>query len=209
MPTIPPKRPSLRPGSRSSRPPVRVQTAAERDRTVMRWAAVADQVDWLSLLRLPNTVAPSDAQVRAAYHTFSRAFHPDQYRDAAPAVREAASRVFAAGADAYRVLSDPLLRLRYLRLLARGVARVPVEDLERAVRADVEKAKQATATQLAKTERGRAAAERADHFGQMGELAYQKRALEEAVALEPDNMPLAAKLEAIEAKLFAPRGRRT
>lgn len=217
MPSIPPKRPTLRPSARpsargatakSSRPPVRIQTAAERDRTVLRWAAIAQQVDWLSLLRLPTTVAPTDAQVRAAYHAFSRAFHPDQYRDATPEVRDAAGRVFAAGADAYRVLSEPLLRLRYLRLLARGVARVPVEELERAVRADVEKAKGATAAQLARGERAKAAAERADHFAQMGELAYAKRALEEAVAAEPDNMPLAAKLEGIEARLFAPRGRR-
>jgi hypothetical protein len=101
------------------------------------------------------------------------------------------------------------LRIRYLRLLARGTARVPVEELERDVRADVEKAKRATAAQLVRSDRGREAAERADHFLGMGELAYAKRALEEALASEPDNMPLAAKLEAIEAKLFAPRGRRS
>lgn len=207
--TPPPKHASTRP---SARPPVRaaalVQTHAERDRIVMRWVAIADQVDYLSLLRLPNTVAPTDAQVRSAYHTFSRAFHPDQYRDATPQIREAAARVFAAGTDAYRVLNEPMLRIRYLRLLARGVARVPVEELERAVRADVERARRATAAQLAKGERGKEAAERADHFLSMGELAYAKRALEEALALEPDNMPLAAKLEAIEVKLFAPRGRK-
>jgi curved DNA-binding protein CbpA len=207
MATTPPpaKRASTRP---SARPPVQLQTHAERDRIVLRWVAVADKVDYLSLLRLPTTAAPTDAQVRSAYHSFSRAFHPDQYRDAPPQIREAASRVFAAGTDAYRVLNDPMLRIRYLRLLARGVARVPVEELERAVRADVEKARRASAADLAKGERAKEAAGRADHFLTMGELAYAKRALEEALALEPDNMPLAAKLEAIEVKLFAPRGRK-
>ncbi len=199
------KRPSARP---SARPAARVQTLAERDRAVLRWAAVAERLDYLSLLRLPASPPPSEAQVRAAFHALSRSFHPDQYRDAAPPIRAAAARVFAAATDAYRVLLDPLLRGRYLRLLANGDARVPVEELERAVRADVERAQRATAAQLARGQRARAAAERADHFAAMGELAYAKRALEEAIDLEPDNMLLVAKLEALEAQLFAPRRRR-
>jgi curved DNA-binding protein CbpA len=174
----------------------------------MRWAAVAPRLDYFAILRLPRQPPPNDAQLRAAYRVFSRAFHPDQYRGARVEVREAASRVFAIGATAYRVLSEPLLRLRYQRVLASGVPQVPVEDLERAVRADTLRAHRSPAATLATTPAGREAAARADQLTTMGELQYAKRALEEAAALEPENLALAAKLEAISAQLFAPRGRR-
>jgi hypothetical protein len=40
----------------------------------------------------------------------------------------------------------------------------------------------------------------------LGELAYAKAALEEACKREPDNAALAAKLQAVERRLYAPRG---
>jgi hypothetical protein len=41
---------------------------------------------------------------------------------------------------------------------------------------------------------------------ELGELSYAKSALEEACKREPDNAGLAAKLRAVEARLYAPRG---
>lgn len=190
-----------------TRKSVRPVAPAERDRIVMRWALACAEVDYLTLLKLPRTArGPTDAEVRAAYRVFSRAFHPDHYRGAAPEVQEAAAKVFRQGADAYHVLSDPVLRLRYLAALAQGKVRVPLEELERGARGDARKAAALPAAQLAKTDRGRAHATRADQLLAMGEAAYARAELERAVALEPGNLGLAAKLEAVAAHLFGKRG---
>lgn len=200
-------------GSMTSKPPtrrsVRPAPPADRDRAVLRWAAACATADYLALLKLPKTPrGPTDAEVRAAYRVFSRAFHPDNYRDASAEVQAAAARVFREGADAYHVLSDPILRLRYLAALATGKVRVPLEELERGARKDAGRAAAMPAASLAKTERGRTHGARADQLLTLGELAYAKAELERAVACERDNLGLAAKLAAIEARLFAPRGSR-
>ena len=193
MASIPPRKISVKP------PP-------DRDRTVLRWAAVIDTVDYLSMLRLPRTATgPTDDEVRRAYRVFARSFHPDHYRGSSDEIRAAAAKVFSAGADAYHVLSDPMLRLRYLKSLAAGVARPRLEDLEKATREDANAVRTPAAT-LAKTAAGRAHGERADKMIALGELAYAKNALEEACKREPDNLALAAKLQAVERRLYAPRG---
>ncbi len=192
-----PRRASVRP----------VAPDEQRDRTVLRWAAVIDRLDYFSMLRLPRTEAgPSEADVRRAYRVFARAFHPDHFRGSAPEIRAAAAKVFSAGADAYHVLMDPLLRLRYLRALAEGEPRPPLEELERATSVEAKRAAAKPAVALVKTDAARPYADRADKMIALGELAYAKSALEQALAREPGNAALAAKLQAVEARLFAPRG---
>ncbi|MGZ3475055.1 MAG: hypothetical protein ACXWUG_12680, partial [Polyangiales bacterium] len=80
--TPPAKRISIRPAPSNE----------DRDRAVLRWAQVIDQLDFLAMLRLPRTErGPSEADVRRAYRVFARGFHPDHYRTSPPAVREAAA----------------------------------------------------------------------------------------------------------------------
>lgn len=185
---------------------ISIKPPADRDRTVMRWVAVIDTVDYLSMLRLPRTASgPSDADVRKAYRVFARSFHPDNYRNASEEIRAAAAKIFSAGADAYHVLSDPMRRLRYMKSLAEGVPRPRLEDLEKITR-DEQRAAAQRCVALATTAQGRAHAERADKMIQLGELAYAKAALEEAIKREPENPGLAAKLLAVEQRLYAPRG---
>lgn len=192
----------------TSNPPrkLSVKPPPDRDRTVLRWAAVIDTVDYLSMLRLPRSPAgPADDEVRRAYRVFARSFHPDHYRSSSDEIRAAAAKVFSAGADAYHVLSDPMLRLRYMKSLTEGVARPRLEELEKATREDATAARTPAAT-LAKTAAGRAHGDRADKMIALGELAYAKNALEAACKLEPENVALAAKLQAVERRLYAPRG---
>jgi curved DNA-binding protein CbpA len=198
MASQPPRKLSVRPAP----------SGDDRDRVVLRWVAVVDTVDYLSMLRLPRTPSgPNDADVRRAYRIFARAFHPDNYRGSPPEVRAAASKIFSVGADAYHVLSDPILRLRYMKSLAAGQPRPRLEDLERASREDARAAAQPSVS-LAQTPQGRAHAERADKMIELGELSYAKSALEDACKREPENAALAAKLRAVEARLYAPRGGR-
>lgn len=185
---------------------ISIKAPADRDHTVMRWAKVIDTLDYLTMLKLPRTASgPSDAEVRKAYRVFARSFHPDHYRSSSDEVRAAAAKVFSAGADAYHVLSDPMLRLRYMKSLGEGVARPRLEDLEKVTREEQRAAAQACAA-LATTPQGKQHAERADKMIQLGELAYAKTALEEAIKREPGNAGLAAKLLAVERRLYAPKG---
>lgn len=203
MATQPPPRKSSPPHRRSSAHFVAVNP--ERDGLVLRWAAVIDKVDYLTLLRLPKTPAgPTDDEIRKAYRVFARAFHPDHYRTASAEIRSAAARIFSAGAEANQVLSDPLVRGRYLKLLAAGQPRPRLEDLQKASREDARAASKPAAS-LALTAQGRALGERADKMIELGELAYAKSALEDAVRAEPGNAGLAAKLAAVEARVYAPR----
>lgn len=200
MATVPPKKLSIRPAP----------SPQDRDAVVMRWAAVIDKVDYLTMLRLPrpareNERGPSEQDVRRAYRVFARAFHPDHYRASAREVRDAAAKVFSAGAEAYQVLMDPLMRLRYLRAAAEGRVRVPLEELARATQVDKRAAGSPTVS-LVTTAGARAYAERADKMIALGELSYAKVALEKALAHEPTNAALAAKLAAVEERLYRPRG---
>ena len=195
MGTLPPPR----------KPSVRIVAVnPERDALVMRWAAVLDKIDYLTLLRLPKAPAPTDDEVRRAYRTFARAFHPDHYRTAPAEVKSAAAKIFSTGAEANQVLSDPLVRARYMKVLASGQPRPRLEELLKVTREDARAASR-PAAMLATTPQGRALGERADKMIELGELAYAKGALEEAVRAEPGNAGLAAKLAAVEERVYAPR----
>jgi len=75
-----------------------------------RLAAIGDQ-SYYEILRLPST--SSRGEVKAAFHEFALACHPDQYVDEGPDASLAASELFKRGVEAYKVLTDPGLRARY------------------------------------------------------------------------------------------------
>jgi DnaJ-class molecular chaperone len=75
------------------------------------WLTVIDQVSYYELLG----VAPGSGQdqIRRAFHGFAVTFHPDTHVVRSPEERAAISRIFTRGTEAYRVLSDSLLRSHY------------------------------------------------------------------------------------------------
>lgn len=156
---------------------------SDPDDLILEWAIGLDAVDYLTLLGLSRSAAgPTDADVRAAWRAFALEFHPDRHRDAEPHVRDAATRVFQRGAEAYRVLLDPLLRRRYLRLLERGVLRMSPEEIADAASGDAVRMQD-----IAKSAAASPFARRADELIAAGDLKQAKLQLQLAVLREPQN----------------------
>lgn len=175
---------------------------------VLEWAEALDRIDYLSLLGLPRPTSidqvPSDDAVRDGFRAFALAFHPDRHLDAEPEVRDAATRVFRRGAEAYRVLQDPLLRRRYVRLLVEeGALRLQTEELEQA-RSSRGPAP-SRVQDLIKSASARPFAERADELIAAGDFGQAKLQLQLAVMREPQNARLKEKLDELERKVTSLR----
>jgi DnaJ-class molecular chaperone len=76
-------------------------------------AGAIDQLDYFGVLKIPQTASP--AEIKAAYHRESRAFHPDRFAAFPnPALRELVGRIYRRVNEAYTVLRDDRKRARYL-----------------------------------------------------------------------------------------------
>jgi len=88
---------------------------------IRQWLAALDSISYYELFRVdPN--ATSDA-LRNAFHSFAESFHPDVHHWRHPHEQAAIGHIFKRGTEAYRVLSDPQLRVRYDEALAGGILR--------------------------------------------------------------------------------------
>src|SRR3978361_796635 len=96
---------------------------------VYEWAAVLDEPTYYELLGVLEIA--DDASVKAAFHEFALAFHPDSHLDYDAETATVLRRVFQRGAEAYRVLSHPELRPRYDLALAKGQLRLRGRQLAR------------------------------------------------------------------------------
>jgi hypothetical protein len=168
---------------------------------VLSWAEALEHADYLALLDLPipEGDALDEGELRSAFHVFAERFHPDAYPAAPDDVRDAAIAVFRLGAEAYRVLRDPSLRKRYLRLLGEGVLRLPAEDLAGAEKS--ERPRPTSAKQAARTAAAMSFATRADELIAAGDLRQARLQLQLAVMKEPDNEDLSDMLRALEEEL--------
>lgn len=98
----------------------------ETEAAILRWSEALDSVSYYDLL---GTHAGADVDtLQAAYHRFATAFHPDAHGKVAAELRRKLSAIFQRGAEAYRVLRDPRLRLRYDRELSGGQVRLSLEQ---------------------------------------------------------------------------------
>jgi curved DNA-binding protein CbpA len=79
-----------------------------------------EQLDYYSLLQVAHD-ANAD-QVRHAFHAFAARYHPDRFQGAGAeeAKVERAAQIYRRGAEAYRVLCDPVRRRQYDQGLVQG-----------------------------------------------------------------------------------------
>ncbi|MBO9540857.1 Fe-S protein assembly co-chaperone HscB [bacterium] len=70
--------------------------------------------DHFAVFDLPERLTLDRADLEARYHALARRFHPDRFMTRPEAEREAASDQMERANAAYRVLRDPLLRLRHV-----------------------------------------------------------------------------------------------
>jgi len=85
------------------------------------WLAALDSLSYYDLFRLAPDATP-DA-LRDGFHAFAESFHPDSHQWRHPSEQIAIGYIFKRGTEAYRVLSDPALRVKYDEALAGGILR--------------------------------------------------------------------------------------
>lgn len=85
-----------------------------------------DEVDYYALLEIPRNASTDD--VRDAFHTFALRFHPDRHIGDEKHQKQAHA-IFKRGAEAYRVLMQPVLRARYDTSVAKGLVRLPASAM--------------------------------------------------------------------------------
>jgi DnaJ-class molecular chaperone len=168
---------------------------------VYEWAAVLEESSYYELLGVLEIV--DDAALKAAFHEFALAFHPDAHLDYDPDTAAVSRTVFQRGAEAYRVLSHPELRPRYDLALAKGQLRLGGSEVPRVANVGVG-AK--SLDELCRTASAKRFASRADQLISEGDLTGAKREL--MLALREDsadgaNQELAERLDALDLALFA------
>jgi curved DNA-binding protein CbpA len=88
---------------------------------IHQWLAVLDTISYYDIFRVAKTATHDD--LRSAFHDFAETFHPDVHAWRHPDEHAAIAYIFKRGTEAYRVLSDPQLRVRYDDALANGILR--------------------------------------------------------------------------------------
>jgi len=165
---------------------------------VYEWAEVLDVSTYYELLGLLEIA--DDASVKAAFHEFALAFHPDVHPNCDADLASVLGQVFQRGAEAYRVLSHPELRPRYDLALAKGQLRLGGSDVPRVANVGVG-AK--SLDELCRTAGAKLYAGRADALISQGDLAAAKRELQMALRQEGENAELSERLDALDLALFA------
>jgi len=88
---------------------------------IRQWLAAIDAISYYDLFRIAPKASFDD--LRVAFHSFAESFHPDVHRWRHPNEQVAIGIIYRRGTEAYRVLSDPVMRQRYDEALANGILR--------------------------------------------------------------------------------------
>lgn len=89
--------------------------------SINQWLAALDSISYYELFRVEREATADE--VRSAFHSFAESFHPDVHNWRHPTEQAAIGYIFKRGTEAYRVLSDPGLRVRYDEALKNGILR--------------------------------------------------------------------------------------
>ncbi len=88
---------------------------------IRQWLAALDSISYYELFRVERETTFDG--IRDAFHKFAESFHPDVHQWRHPTEQAAIGYIFKRGTEAYRVLSDPQLRIRYDEALSNGILR--------------------------------------------------------------------------------------
>jgi curved DNA-binding protein CbpA len=156
-------------------------------------ARIVDELDYYQIMHMRR--GASAREVKTAYYSTSRAFHPDANRHLGPELREAVATITKRVTEAYAVLRNPRRRQAYDRLLDKG----------KGVRMQLAEAEAAAERQALENE-GRTPQGRQYYNLAKANIERQNwtaalRDLQTALTFEPDNSLLRERLAEVRAKL--------
>jgi curved DNA-binding protein CbpA len=164
---------------------------------VQALVAALDELDYFAVLKLPQDASPAD--IRAAYHRESRAYHPDRFAALPePVLRDMVGRVYRRINEAYTVLRDDARRRKYAADVS-GPDRARKLRFTEADEAEVKDAqKRRVEEQFGQTPNGRKFFAAAQADAQAGRWDAAARALQMALMYEPQNATFKEQLAAVE-----------
>ena len=167
---------------------------------LVEWAKLAESATYYEMLGLEPT-AGADA-IRGAYHRFAACFHPDAYPSEGESVTCVLRQVFQQGTEAYRVLIDSDLRLKYDMALQRGQVRLSDRPISGTPEAGSTAGR--PLHELCRSAGAKLAAKQADRLLTAGDLRGAQKQLLQALQYDGGaNLALSERLEAIEVALYA------
>jgi curved DNA-binding protein CbpA len=164
-----------------------------------------EQLDYYTLLGVERGASVDD--VKRAFRTFARKFHPDRFAGAPQDKVDKATRIYRRGSEAVQTLTDLEARKAYDAGLAKGELRL--RDAPRSA-ARAEPARPAAhnpaapAAQPIRSPAARAYYARAQESVRAGDLKGAWKLLKSALEQEPDSALIEAALHKVEGHL---RGR--
>ena len=192
------------PGSASRPPP-------PPGEAILAWLEVLDDLSYYELFGLSPAATVDD--IRAAFHAFCDAFHPDRHLGRSPREREAVLAIFKRGTEGYLVLCDLGFRERYDAQIAGDAGqgnvapRLNFSPHSRPPPGQGGGAKGPPRLEDAvRSPSARPFARRAEELIQKGELRQAKLQLVMANHKDPANGDLEAALRDLEAKMAALSG---
>jgi curved DNA-binding protein CbpA len=173
---------------------------------LLSWGEVLDDSSYYEILGVLEIC--DDEAIRAAYHAFALAFHPDLFRNEPEEIQARVRRIFQRGTEAYRVLGDRELRIRYDVGLGHGKRRLQEALAPRRETPSPQKAvaKKRPLDELARSGGAKLTAQKAEKLLQKGEIESAIEALEKALAYDGGaNTALQERIEELKLVLFASR----
>jgi len=157
-------------------------------------ARIISELDYYQLLHLDRSASPRD--IKLAYHSSSRTFHPDANRHLEGELRGAVVNIAKRITEAYQVLRDARRRQAYDELLSAGDGvRIRLADAASAGgKKDVE-------TRQGRTPQGRQYFNLATMDAKRQDWQAAARNLQTALTFEPDSEFFKSELAAIREKL--------
>ena len=156
-------------------------------------ARIVGELDYYQLLHLDRGASPRE--VKLAYHSSSRAFHPDANLHLESELHGAVVNIAKRITEAYQVLRDPRRRQAYDEQLSSGSGvRIRLAD------ASTEGGRRDTETRQGRTPQGRQYYNLAAADMKREDWAAAERNLKTALTFEPDNEFFKSQIAAIRKK---------
>jgi DnaJ-class molecular chaperone len=176
--------------------------AGMSDIEIQALAKIIDELDYYQILHLEPDSSASD--VKRAFHSTSRTFHPDANRHLAPALLDQCARIAKRVTEAYCVLRDPRRRKAYDDRLSRSEGlRMQLAEARAAHTRDTVQERQG------RTAQGRDLLQKATRAIAQEDWSAAAQNLQLALTFEPDNAFFKEQLEVVKAERKAARKKKS